>query len=488
MIAEWATRAAAMYMAALLSHAATAGQAPYAAAAPNIPLSNRDRVYAAEKFSNTVSVIDPSNNRLVGQIRLGDPQPANLSPLYRGQVLVHGLGFAPGGKTLAVVSVGSNSVTFIETTTNKVLHTSYLGRSPHEAFFTPDGRELWVTIRGEDYVQVLDASTFEETARIPTPNGPGMTIFSPDGRYAYVCSSFTPMLVVFDVHTRAQVGSVTQPSPFCPNLAATPDGTQVWYTLKDTGNTVVIDGHPPFKTLQVIHTGPITNHVNFVDLPNGRFAYVTVGALNQVQVYRRDDFSRIATIPVGALPHGLWPSGDGSRIYVGLENADRMLAIDTATNTVIASVPIGQAPQAVVYVTNAVPAGAGTTGLMPLDLAGQTAHFTLIAPGTSHASTSVSLFNQGLVQVVQASVSGLKPGAAYVMALSSEPDGSGALEPIAAFRTNPAGAAIVNTTGPIRQLVRPETEAARRYLVIAPGTTPMLGAPVQVQAAQDQEL
>ena len=95
-------------------------------------------------------------------IRLGDPQPGNFSPLYKGQVLVHGMGFSPDHKTIAVVSIGSNSVTFIDTATNAVKHTTYVGRSPHEAFFTPDGREVWVTVRGEDYVAVLDGKTFEE--------------------------------------------------------------------------------------------------------------------------------------------------------------------------------------------------------------------------------------------------------------------------------------------------------------------------------------
>ena len=49
-------------------------------------MSHRDRVYAAEQFSNTVSVTDPVDNKLLGVIRLGDPQPGNFSPLYRGQV------------------------------------------------------------------------------------------------------------------------------------------------------------------------------------------------------------------------------------------------------------------------------------------------------------------------------------------------------------------------------------------------------------------
>src|SRR5215470_7642300 len=82
--------------------AAEAGQVPDAASDPDVPISHRDRVYAAEQFSNTVSVTDPASNKLLGIIRLGDPQPGNLSPLYRGQILVHGLGFSPDHRTLAV--------------------------------------------------------------------------------------------------------------------------------------------------------------------------------------------------------------------------------------------------------------------------------------------------------------------------------------------------------------------------------------------------
>src|SRR5215468_4377929 len=149
--------------------AALAGQAPGAASSPDIAISHHDRVYAAEQFSNTVSVTDPVDNKLLGVIRLGDPQPGNLSPLYRGQVLVHGMGFSPDHRTLAVVSIASNSITFIDTATNAVKHTTYVGRAPHEAFFTLDGSEVWVTVRGENYVAVLDGKTYEETTRILTP-------------------------------------------------------------------------------------------------------------------------------------------------------------------------------------------------------------------------------------------------------------------------------------------------------------------------------
>ena len=469
----------------VLASAAVAGQAPGAASAADIPVSHRDRIYAAEQFSNTVSVTDPVDNKLLGVIRLGDPQPGNFSPLYKGQVLVHGMGFSPDHRTLAVVSIGSNSVTFIDTATNAVKHTTYVGRSPHEAFFTPDGNEVWVTVRGEDYVSVLDAKTYEEVTRIKTPNGPGMQIFSPDGKYGYVCSSFNPETDIITVTDHKIVAKVKQESPFCPNIAATPDGKQVWFTLKDVGKTQVFNAQPPFDLIKTIDTGPITNHVNFARNANGTFAYVSIGGLNEVKVFRTDTFEQVATIPVGNLPHGVWPSGDGSRIYVGLENADALAAIDTLTNKVIANVPVGQAPQAISYVPGAVPEGTGMDNLQPLGLAGQAAHLALSSVRSKvggKSLTSVSLFDQGLIQVFQASATGLQPKKPYFIGLSEHADGQGPIQPLAAFMTNPAGSAIVNAVGPIRQLVQTESKAERRYLVITEGTVAQPGAIVQIEA------
>lgn len=467
---------------------AIAGQAPGATEDKDIPVSHRDRIYAAEQFSNTVSVTDPVDNKLLGVIRLGDPQPGNFSPLYRGQVLVHGIGYSPDHKTIAVVAISSNSVTFIDTATNAIKHTTYVGRSPHEAFFTPDGKELWVTVRGEDYVGVLDTTTFQEKLRIKVPNGPGMQIFSPDGKYGYVCSSFNPETVVITVADHKIVGHVQQASAFCPNIAATPDGKQVWFTLKDVGKVQVFGAKPPFTVLKTIDTGPITNHVNFVNNKHGLFAYITIGGLNQVKVFRADDFTEVATIPVGNLPHGIWPSGDGSRIYVGLENDDALVAIDTQTNKVIATVPIGQAAQAIAYVPNAVPDGDGKQGLQALGVAGEVAHLALAEPAGVDAAgatktllSSVSLFDQGLLQVVQAAVTGLQPKQPYVLALVSNKNGTGQIEPLSAFVTNPAGAAIVNAVGQVRQVVRDATGDQRRYLAVFAGTPTQLGLLVQVQ-------
>jgi len=269
----------------LLVRCATAEQAPWAS--KDIPISSHDRVYTADQTSNTVSVIDPAGNKLLGVIRLGEPVPGALSPLYKGQLLVHGLGYSPDSKTLAVVSVGSNSVTLIDTATNKVKGAVYVGRSPHEAFFTPNGRELWVTVRGENYVSVIDPTRLKEMRRIELANGPGMTMFGPDGKYAFVCSSFTPELAVIEVASHKIVKRLPQVSPFSPNIAVTPENDEVWITLKDVGKVQIYSAKPPFEQKAVLDTGPITNHVNFANNRNGKFAYVTIGGTNEVKAFRR---------------------------------------------------------------------------------------------------------------------------------------------------------------------------------------------------------
>ncbi|MBD3887111.1 YncE family protein [Phormidium tenue FACHB-886] len=462
-----------------------AGQSPFGTSAQNIPISSRDRVYSADQYSNTVSVHNPETNQLLGVIRLGQPLPDNLSPLYKGQLLVHGMGFSPDHRTLDVVSIASNSVAFIDTQTNEVKHITYVGRSPHEAFFTPNGKEVWVAVRGEDYVSVLDGQTYEEKLQIPVGNGPGMTIFRPDGKYGFVCSSFTPETKVIEVATHRIVATVPQASPFCPNIAATPDGKQVWFTLKDIGKTQLFSAEPPFNVINTLDTGPITNHVNFVLNQNGQFAYITIGGENVVKVYTTTSNPElVATIPVGDLPHGLWPSGDGTRIYVALENGTGMVAIDTLTNEVIARNPSGQSSQALAYIPNAVPQGDGLANLQPLGDSELVAHLVMGPPGSSpeQAATTVAINNQGLIDLVEASVTGLQPEQSYELALVEHPNlPYGEIEPLEMFKANQAGAAVVTTIGPIKRIVASTSETQRRYLAIVPAQNGDPSSPVQIQ-------
>lgn len=405
-------------------------------------ISPLDRVYTADQNTNTISVFSPATNTLLGQIKLGNARPDVLSPLYRGEVNVHGMGFSPDHKTLLAIANGSNSVTFIDTATNQVKGKTYVGRSPHEGFFSADGKEVWVVVRGEDYICVIDPATFKETRRIQTAIGPGMVQFHPNGKLAFAVSSFTPVVDVIDMATHAVIKKIDVVSPFSPFLQFTPDFSEIWMTHKDVGKVTRIST----STLQVtgvIDTGFITNHLAFAKVGGEVRAYVTVGGENAVKVYSTGKQARLlTTIATGALPHGAWTSDDGSRVYVGLENGDAVQVIDTASNKIVATMGGGQAPQALVYLSNVAPSANDNSNLVPR-VNEDSQNIELKAPA-GEGKGFVVVRPMGVVEGIEAFLYKLKPDTRYDIYAGAEKSAIGS------FRTNAMGMANGTMIGPGR--------------------------------------
>jgi YVTN family beta-propeller protein len=252
----------------------------------------------------------------------------------------------------------------------------------------------------------------------------------------------------------------------------TPENDEVWITLKDVGKVQIYSAKPPFDQKTVLDTGPITNHVNFVNNRNGKFAYVTIGGANEVKVFQRGATPElVATIPVGELPHGIWPSGDGSRVYVALENGEHCVAIDTVANKVIANIPIGQTTQALLYVPKAVPSDSGAENLMPLGVAANTARLYLDAGNSdaSNAQASVAVNSLGLLDLIQIAAKGLAPKESYQVYLAeSNQSPFGKLEPLAVLKTNPDGAGIAQAIGPLKVLAGNDANSSppQRFLIV----------------------
>ncbi|TFW20226.1 YncE family protein [Duganella callida] len=418
-----------------------------ASAAPS-PL---DRVYTADQNTNTISVFSPANNTLLGQIKLGNARPDVLSPLYRGEINVHGLGFSPDHKTLIAISNGSNSVTFIDTATNQVKGKTYVGRSPHEGFFTADGKEVWVVVRGEDYISVIDPVTFKETRRIQTDLGPGMVQFHPDGKLAFAVSSFTPTVDIIDVASHSVIKRIGVVSPFSPFLQFTPDHSEIWMTHKDVGKVTRISTRT-LEVTGVIDTGFITNHLAFAKVGGEVRAYVTVGGENAVKVYSTGKEARLlATIATGALPHGAWTSDDNTRVYVGLENGDGVQVIDTASNKIIATMGGGQAPQALVYLSHVAPSADDRANLVPR--VNQDAHNIQLKATGKDGKGFIVVRNLGVIDSIEAFLYKLKPDTGYDIYVSSQ------AAPIGSFRTNAMGMANGTMIGPVRQGARSDSAA-----------------------------
>lgn len=344
---------------------------PHVVQAPALPgaqpISSYDRIYTADQTSNTITVINPATDEVLGTFPFGNERlDGILGPQYLREIGTHGLGFSQDGSMLDVINVTTNSAFVFNTATNTVARKFYVGRAPHEGFIAPNGRELWVAVRGLDYVSVLGLGTGREITRVKTAPNPSKVVFSPDGRLAYVNHIGAAELDVIDVASYKVIKRITGiASSFSSDEAISPDGEEVWLPHKKTGQLTVVDAKR-FRVLTILTTGPDTNHPNFVTKPDAKYAYLTVGGFNETQVYLRNGayprlIKRIKNS--GADPHGIWPSPDNTRIYVALQKSDAVDIIDTTAMAVLKTIRVGQSPMALVYVANAVPQGDGRQNL-----------------------------------------------------------------------------------------------------------------------------
>src|SRR6202023_2400430 len=75
------------------------------------------------------------------------------------------------------------------------------------------------------------------------------------------------------------------------------------------------------------------------------FAYVTNASSSAVSVINTASNTVAATVGVGGRPVSVVITSDGTRAYVANSNSNSVSVINTATNTVIAPIPVGSYPQ-----------------------------------------------------------------------------------------------------------------------------------------------
>jgi len=169
--------------------------------------------------------------------------------------------------------------------------------------------------------------------------------------------------------------------------------------------------------------------------------------------------------------------------YVALENGDGVAVIDTAARREIARIPGGQAPQALVYISNAVPEGSGTNNLHPLGsgLRPVTVQLRASAPG-SKARGFLVIRSLGPVDGLDITLFHLTPNQAYGVYASATPSNAAAgLRHVTTVRTNAMGGAAGQAIGALRDALAStggadagtRTGGARYIVVAAIGT----GAP-----------
>jgi YVTN family beta-propeller protein len=301
-----------------------------AQAAPSTELA-----YVTNNGDNTISVIDTSTQTVVDTIFIGR--------------YVKFIAVTPDGKE-AYVGAGDGTVSVVDTQSRKVTHTIPIGIS-YEIEVTPDGKEVYVV--GNKAVFVIDTKTHEISKTISIGDSIFVIAMTPDGKQAYV-STMDGVLVI-DMETHAVTHTITlregNPHHMPSEVAITPDGKQVY--VDNMGSILIIDTATK-KLIKSIPTGENVDVDWIVFTLDGKKAYAIRNHLKseppryEIAVIDTKVRQVIRNIEVAGHPYGMDITSDGKQIYITDVAKDLIMVMDTQTDTISSTIPVGDHPVQVV--------------------------------------------------------------------------------------------------------------------------------------------
>jgi YVTN family beta-propeller protein len=222
------------------------------------------RIYVPNLRSDDVYVIDPATKRVVDRFPVG-VIPQHVVPSWDLQTLW----VANNGRRR-----NDGSLTPIDPKTGKP-GPSLPVADPYNMYFTPDGQSAIVVAERLKRLDFRDPHEMALLASLPTPGCSGINHadFSIDGRYAiFTCEFRGGGLVKIDMVNRNVVGYLR------------------------------LDARGMLQDIRVS--------------PDGKVFYVADMLADGVWVVDGDSFAKLGFIPTGIGTHGLYPSRDGTRLYV----------------------------------------------------------------------------------------------------------------------------------------------------------------------------
>ncbi len=198
---------------------------------------------------------------------------------------------------------------------------------------------------GIQLVNVIDTSTNTIVASIPIGLGclcidPDAIAVSPDGTRVYATNELDDTLSVIDTATNTVVDTISVgPAPVA--VAVSPDGSRI-YVLNGSGFTpsVAVISAATHMITNTIHIG-VAQARGMGICPDGSCLYVSTYGSNSVKVIDTATETVVTTVPVGSLPVGVDVRPDGAAVYVANYISGTVSVISTATNTVSTTITVG---------------------------------------------------------------------------------------------------------------------------------------------------
>ncbi len=302
------------------------------------------RVYVPNLRSKEVYVIDPATRKVVDRFPVGQ-DPQHVVPSY-------------DLKTLWVTNNAEGrtdgSLTPIDPTTGRPGKAIPVD-DPYNMYFTPDGRSAIVVAEALKRLDFRDPQTMtlQWSLDVPQCAGVNHADFAIHGRFAIFTCEFQGSLAKVDLVNRAVVGYLRLSRPGMPqDIRVSPDGRTFFVADMKVGGVFLVDGDA-FKEIGFIKTGVGTH--GLYPSRDGTKLYVANRGSGHVHGPPRGkgsvsviDFATRQVIVTWPIPGGGSPdmgnvSADGRVLWLSARFDDLVYAIDTETGEVT-SIRVGKEP------------------------------------------------------------------------------------------------------------------------------------------------
>jgi YVTN family beta-propeller protein len=317
------------------------------------------RIYVTNRGGTTISVIDPSTNKVVDTITdLESPEVVR---------------FSPDGSRLYIVLRSENNVYVMDRTTKKNIKKIPLSGWGNDALVTSDGKLFVVAIRNTELtakdagsLDIIDTKTLVRIKSIKTKRG--LHDLALTGNNDYVAAgSADQSVIVFDLKTKEMAWQVQYDQGIQPLvIESNPDGSgrRIFVQLNASNGFSVVDFAKHKEVQRMVYPDePKGFNVRScegmshgIDIaPDKKTLWANSRTANAVFAYSLPELKLLGHVSLpevevpGNAPRSAGPAWvtftpDSKTVYVSTCGTKSVSAIDMARMKEIARIPVGEMP------------------------------------------------------------------------------------------------------------------------------------------------
>jgi len=303
------------------------------------------RIVQTNSQGDNLHLIDPATNTIVGEIT--------------GIPLAHGASASPDGRRLYVSSEAKRTLDVVDVASRAIVKEIPLSGRPNNIHLSKDGSLLYVAIVSQPgALDVIDTATLENVRSIKTNGGIHNVYVTPDGRHIVAGSIGGQNMTVYDQETEEEEWRLFDEGVRPIAIETNADGStkRLFVEISDHHGFAIVD----FATRREVgrvtlpdvpeaerEPGPFNRapaHGIGV-APDGKTLWVNSRMNGHVYVYSLPDVTLLGGVKVGRHPDWLTFTPDSKTIYVANQESNSVSAIDIATRTETARIPVGKIPK-----------------------------------------------------------------------------------------------------------------------------------------------